>query len=117
STVDGGDNNTAYWSEERGRTRATATISQDSVREFQVNTSNFSAAYGRAAGGVMNAVTKSGTNRFHGGGRLYATDSAMWAYNPFSIFTGVPLKPADRRWVFGANIGGPIKKDKLFFFF
>ena len=117
STVDGGDNNTAYWSEERGRTRATATISQDSVREFQVNTSNFSAEYGRAAGGVMNAVTKSGTNSLHGGARLYATDSAMWAYNPFSVFNGQPLKPEDRRWVFGANIGGPIKKDKLFFFF
>ncbi len=117
STVDGGDNNTAYWSEERGRTRATATVSQDSVREFQINTSNFSAEYGRAAGGVMNAVTKSGTNSFHGGGRLFATDSTMWAYNPFSIFNGAPLKPSDRRWVFGADIGGPIKKDKLFFFF
>lgn len=117
STVDGGDNNTAYWSEERGRTRATATISQDSVREFQINTSNFSAEYGRAAGGVMNAVTKSGTNSLHGGARLYVTDSAMWAYNPFSIFNGVPLKPSDRRYVFGASLGGPIKKDKLFFFF
>ena len=118
STVDGGDNNTAYWSEERGRTRATATVSQDSVREFQINTSNFSAEYGRAAGGVMNAVTKSGTNSLHGGGRLYITDSALWAYNPFSVdLNKNPLKPADRRYVFGASLGGPIKKDKLFFFF
>jgi hypothetical protein len=118
NTVDGGDNNTAYWSEERGRTRATSTISQDSVREYQVNTSNFSAEYGHAAGGVVNAVTKSGTNQLHGGGRLFITDSALWAYNPFSKdLAGNPLKPADRRYQFGASIGGPIKKDKLFFFF
>lgn len=118
NTVDGGDNNTAYWSEERGRTRATSTISQDSVREYQVNTSNFSAEYGHAAGGVVNAVTKSGTNQLHGSGRLFVTDSAMWAYNPFSKdLAGNPLKPADRRYQFGANIGGPIVKDKLFFFF
>ncbi|HEU5452697.1 MAG TPA: TonB-dependent receptor [Terriglobales bacterium] len=125
NTVDGGDNNNAYWSEERGRTRATATLSQDSIREFQVNNSNFSAEYGRAAGGVVNAVTKSGTNQIHGGGHLYATDSAMWAYNPFSTQTvitngvksTVPLKPDDRRWVFGANVGGALVKDKLFYFF
>jgi hypothetical protein len=117
NTVDGGDNNTAYWSEERGRTRATATISQDAVREFQVNASNFSAEYGKAAGAVVNAVTKSGTNQLHGGGRLFVTDSAMWAFNPFSVFNGQPLKPADRRWQFGANVGGALKKDKLFFFF
>ena len=118
STVDGGDNNTAYWSEERGRTRATATVSQDSVREFQINTSNFSAEYGKAAGGVMNAVTKSGTNNLHGGTRLYVTDSNMWASNPFATLPdGTHIKPDDRRYVFGASLGGPIKKDKLFFFF
>ncbi len=125
NTVDGGDNNNAYFSEERGRTRITATVSQDSVREFQVNNSNFSAEYGRAAGGVVNAITKSGTNNFHGSGHLYATDSAMWAYNPFSlqsvnvngVITPELLKPPDRRWQFGANLGGPIVKDKLFFFF
>ncbi len=125
NTVDGGDNNNAYFSEERGRTRATSVIGQDSIREYQVNASNFSAEYGRAAGAVVNAVTKSGTNSFHGSGFLFATDSAMWAKNFFSkqstLVNGTlvqsVIKPADRLWQFGGNIGGPIKKDKLFFFF
>lgn len=124
NTVDGGDNNSAYWGEERGRTRATSTIGQDSIREFQVNTSNFSAEYGKAAGAVVNAVTKSGTNHLHGTGHMFVTDSAMWAANPFSTqavvsgstITQVPLKPPDRRYQFGGNVGGPIIKDKMFFF-
>ncbi|MGH9522703.1 MAG: TonB-dependent receptor domain-containing protein [Terriglobales bacterium] len=116
STVDGGDNNTAYWSEERGRTRATSTVGQDAVREYQVNTSNFSAEFGHAAGGVVNAVTKSGTNSLHGGGHMYATDSAMWATIP-SFTSAAATKPPDRRYQFGADIGGPIVKNKLFFFF
>ena len=66
STVDGGDNNQAFFSEERGRTRISYVISQSAVREFQVNASNFSAEYGRAAGAVVNSVTKSGTNAYHG---------------------------------------------------
>ncbi|HEX9960351.1 MAG TPA: carboxypeptidase regulatory-like domain-containing protein, partial [Pyrinomonadaceae bacterium] len=57
STVDGGDNNQAFQSEERGRTRIGYVISQSAVREFQVNTSNYSAEYGRSAGGVVNTVT------------------------------------------------------------
>jgi len=57
STVDGADNNQFFFSEERGRTRISYVISQSSVREFQVNTSNFSSEYGRAAGAVINAVT------------------------------------------------------------
>jgi hypothetical protein len=61
STVDGGDNNQAFFSEERGRTRISSSISQDAVREFQVNTSNYSAEFGRAARGVVNTVTKIGT--------------------------------------------------------
>src|SRR6267143_3498317 len=68
STVDGGDNNQAFFSEERGRTRLSYVVSQSAIREFQVNTSNYSAEYGRASGGVTNAVTKSGTNQFHGSG-------------------------------------------------
>ncbi|MGH9935264.1 MAG: carboxypeptidase regulatory-like domain-containing protein, partial [Blastocatellia bacterium] len=66
NTVDGGDNNQAFFGEERGRTRISYSISQSAIREFQVNTSNYSAEYGRAAGGVTNAVTKSGTNDLRG---------------------------------------------------
>jgi hypothetical protein len=65
STIDGGDNNQAFFSEERGRTRIGYVVSQAAIREYQVNTSNYSAEYGRSAGGVINAITKSGTNQFH----------------------------------------------------
>ena len=68
NSVDGGDNTQAFFSEERGRTRLAYSLSIDAVREFQVSTSNYSAEYGRAAGGVVNAVTKSGTNDLHGSG-------------------------------------------------
>src|SRR2546430_15417595 len=66
NTVDGADNNQAFFSEERGRTRISYSTSEASVQEFQINTSNYSAEYGRAAGGVVNAVTKSGSNQIHG---------------------------------------------------
>lgn len=122
STIDGGDNNQAFFSEERGRTRLSYSISQAAVREFQVNTSNYSSEYGRAAGGVVNAITKSGTNEFHGGGFLYIRDEQFNARNPQSFQTlpnGTVIAPfpEDNRKQFGATIGGPIAKDRLFFFF
>lgn len=125
STVDGGDNNQAFFSEERGRTRISSSISQDAVREFQVNTSNYSAEFGRAAGGVVNTVTKSGTNEFHGSAFYYRRDSKLGARNAFSFQTiatptgnqVVGLKPNDLRHQFGGSLGGPIVKDRLFFFF
>ena len=125
STVDGGDNNQAFFSEERGRTRISYSISQDAVREFQVNTSNYSAEFGRAAGGVVNTVTKSGTNELHGSVFYYLRDNRFGARNAFS-FRGVTtptgtqlvaLKPEDVRHQFGGSLGGPIVKDRLFFFF
>lgn len=125
STIDGGDNNQAFFSEERGRTRINYSISQDAVREFSVNTSNYSAEFGRSAGGVVNTVTKSGTNEFHGSAFYYLRDNKVGARNPFSFQTiatptgnqVVGLKPKDRRQQFGGSVGGPILKDKLFFFF
>ena len=125
NTVDGGDNNQAFFSEERGRTRIPYVISQASIREFQVNTSSYSAEYGRAAGGVVNAVTKSGTNDFHGTVFFYDRDNKWGARNAFSFQTvGTPpntqvigLKPQDRRLQYGGAVGGPIVKEKLFFFF
>lgn len=126
STVDGGDNNNAFFSEERGRTRISYVISQASVREFQVNTSNYSSEYGRAAGGVVNTVTKSGTNDFHGELFYYIRDNKLGARNPSTTqqilnadgtVSTVALKPTDRRQQFGGALGGPIKQDKAFFFF
>ena len=125
STVDGGDNNQAFFSEERGRTRSAYSISQAAIREFQVNTSNFSAEYGRSAGGVINAITKSGTNDFHGSAFLYDRNNKWGARNPNTfinrlvngVSTREALKPKDVRYQFGGTIGGPIVKDSLFFFF
>jgi hypothetical protein len=125
NTVDGGDNTQAFFAEERGRTRLAYSVSTDAVREFQVTTSNYSAEYGRAAGGVVNAVTKSGTNEPHGSGFYFIRDNNWAAVNPFQtqtvlqngVNTTVQLKPDDRRQQFGGTIGGPIQKDKAFFFF
>lgn len=125
NTIDGGDNNQAFFSEERGRTRINYVISQSAVREFQINTSNYSAEYGRSAGGVTNAVTKSGTNEFHGSAFYYNRNNANGARNPRafqSILVGgvstlVDAKPKDLRQQWGGDIGGPIIKDRLFFYF
>src|SRR6185295_10238618 len=100
-------------------------VSQAAIREFQVNTSNFAAEYGRSAGGVINAITKSGTNEFHGSGFFYDRNNKWGARNPNTFISrlvnGVSerqaFKPKDVRYQFGGTIGGPIVKDKLFFFF
>jgi outer membrane receptor protein involved in Fe transport len=125
NTVDGGDNNQAFFAEEKGRTRISYSISESSIREFQVNTSNYSAEYGRSAGGVTNAVTKSGTNNLHGEAFWFYRSSDFGAFNPFQTIvlappapsTPIPVKPEDKRHQFGGNIGGRIIKDKVFFFF
>lgn len=121
NTVDGADNNQAFFSEERGRTRISYSTSEASIQEFQVNTSNYSAEYGRAAGGVVNAVTKSGTNQIHGDAFWYDRSSDWGAINPFQLHRVngvlVPFLPENKRHQFGGGIGGPILKDKLFFFF
>ncbi|HEX2270133.1 MAG TPA: carboxypeptidase regulatory-like domain-containing protein [Pyrinomonadaceae bacterium] len=127
NTIDGGDNNQAFFAEERGRTRISYSISQAAIREFQVNTSSYSAEYGRSAGGVVNAITKSGTNEFHGGVFYYQRNNKWGARNPLATrsvpnpngagFVTVGFKPEDVRHQFGGTIGGPIVKDKVFFFF
>ena len=127
TTVDGADDNQAYFSEARGRTRASYTITQGAVQEFQVNTSNYSAEYGRAAGGVINTVTKSGSNKLHGELFFYDRDNNIGgASNPytqvynFSEATGINpqnVKPKDWRKQYGFGVGGPLLKDKLFWFY
>ena len=102
-----------------------ATVSQEAVQEFQVITSNYMPEYGRAMGGVVNIVTKSGTNETHGNIFGYLRDSAIQARNPFSVtvvpnaqtgFTAVPVKQAYTRVQAGLTLGGPIQKDKTFYF-
>jgi len=125
NTVDGADNNQAFFSEERGRTRIGYSTPKEAIDEFQVNTSNYSAEYGRSAGGVVNTVTKSGTNQIHGEGYYYDRDNTFGAFNEFTQvnvltaqnqFTSQSFKPTDVRQIAGFGVGGPIIKDKLFFF-
>ncbi|HLX00210.1 MAG TPA: TonB-dependent receptor [Candidatus Acidoferrales bacterium] len=126
NTVDGGDNNQAYFAEEKGRTRIAYSTSANAIQEFQVNDANYSAEYGRAAGGVVNAVTKSGTNTIHGSVYEYMRDNSWAAFNPFAtaatqtspgVFQILPIKPSDVRHQFGGDAGGYVFKNKLFWYF
>ena len=124
-TIDGTDDNQAYFSEERGRTRAGYSTIKAAVQEFQVNTSNYSVEYGRSAGGIVNSVTKSGSNQFHGEGYYNDRDSAWAATNTYvthpvqtspNTYAAESFKPTDLRRQYGFGVGGPILKDKVFFF-
>jgi hypothetical protein len=84
----------------------------DAIREFSVLTNNYSAEYGMSSAGVVNAITKSGTNEYHGGGYYFHRNSALDARN---FFDGLTIPPF-RRHQFGGYGGGAIKKDKTFFF-
>jgi hypothetical protein len=90
-----------------------ATVSQEAVQEFQIITNSYSAEYGRAAGGVVNIITRSGSNAFHGDVFGYLRNRNFQAVNPFST---VP-NPAYTRVQAGAAFGGPIKKDKTYYYF
>jgi outer membrane receptor protein involved in Fe transport len=107
--LDGVDNNNLF----------TASVGQsvplDSVQEFQVITGNFSAEFGRASGGIVNVATKSGTNQYHGTLYEFNRVSAL-ASNGFQNNAIGAKKPIFTRNQFGYSAGGPIIKDKLFFF-
>jgi len=116
--IDGGDSNNLFFGQSSGRagTRNPYTFSQDAVQEFQVNTSGYAPEVGRAGGGVINVVTKSGTNNYHG--------TAFWFFRDRYLNANTFFNNANRRVrqpyhfnQFGGNLGGPIKKDKLFFFY
>src|ERR1019366_2986127 len=111
--LDGNDSTNQFYVENNGRTRITSQISQDAVQEFQVVSANYSAGYGRAMGGVVNTVTRSGTNDLHGTLYTFYRNQAMIARDPYT-----PTNVSTNEWRLqsGASIGGPIIKDKLFFF-
>jgi len=90
-----------------------STVSQEAVQEFQIITNNYAAEYGRAAGGVVNIITRSGSNDFHGDVFGYLRNRNFQAVNPFSTVSN----PAYTRVQAGAAFGGPIKKDKTYFYF
>lgn len=110
SRVDADDLNNTYGSS-RGRV---SRASIDAVQEFRVYTNSFSAEYGEALGGVVNLITKSGTNEFHGGLFEYFRNEKLDARNYFNVPPA--RKPAYRLNQFGGSLGGPILRDKLFFF-
>lgn len=117
NTVDGANNNQALFSEARGRALSGAYVfSMDSIKEYQVSSSNYSAELGQAAGGVVNAVTKSGANDIHGDLFYYLRYPSWNALDPYPKSQGNYSQPIHQWQQFGASIGGPIVKDKLFYF-
>src|SRR6185312_14540117 len=125
-TVDGADDNNTFFGQTTGRTgsgRAPYQFSQDAVQEFQVNSNGYSAELGHAGGAVINVITKSGTNKFHGTGFEFYRDRGLAANDPINKLNNAllglapPAKPAYHFHQFGGDIGGPIIKDRAFFFF
>jgi Carboxypeptidase regulatory-like domain len=116
SAVDGTSNTQAFFSETKGRTTLGYVYSMDSVQEFQVAASNYSAELGQAAGGVVNAVTKSGTNAIHADLFYYLRYPSLNALDPLQKARGIYTQPIHQQQQFGGSVGGPIIKDKLFYF-
>lgn len=114
--VDGANNNQAFFSEARGRAiGAPYVFPIDAIKEFQAASSGYSAEFGQAAGGVINAITKSGTNSFHGDVYEYYRTPGYNALDALSKFNKVFSQPVKVQHQFGVSVGGPIIKDKLFF--
>jgi len=111
--LDGVDNN-SWGTSNQGFSNQVVQLPPDSVAEFQVATNNMSAEYGHSGGGTINAVTRYGTNDLHGRVWGFIRDTSMNATAYPLADSGV--KPALRRQQFGGNLGGPLLKDKLFYF-
>jgi hypothetical protein len=110
--VDGNDTTNQYYNENAGRTRLGSQLSQDAVQEFQVLSSSYSAEFGKASGGVVNTITKSGTNEVHGTAFWFFRNRSLNARDRFAA-----IDPPEVRHIVGGTIGGPIVKNKLFAFF
>jgi hypothetical protein len=110
-SLDGGDYNNGFFGEQLGGQRAAIDIPLDAVKEFQVVATGASAEFGRTAGGIINVIPKSGTNEVHGSLFWFQRLKALAA----NTSDGKPLKDF-RREQFGGTVGGPIRKDKAFFF-
>ncbi|HEY6360643.1 MAG TPA: carboxypeptidase regulatory-like domain-containing protein [Vicinamibacterales bacterium] len=116
--VDGADNNNTFFGQALGRTgtgRAPYQFSQEAVQEFQVNANAFSAEFGRAGGAVINVVTRSGTNRFSGSVFEFYRDKALNANTAINESLGRPKSPYHYNQ-FGGVLGGPLVRDRHFFF-
>src|SRR2546426_5161551 len=111
-SLDGGDYNNGFFGEQEGGQRAAIDITLEAVKEFQVIASGANAEYGRTAGGVVNVITKSGTNQVNGSLFHYQRLEGLTS----NTSDGKPLTDF-RRNQFGGTIGGPVVKDKAFYFF
>jgi hypothetical protein len=123
--VDGANNNQMLFSEARGRSSGAPYVySLDSIKEFQAETSNYSVEFGQAVGGQVNAITRNGTNAIHGDAFYYLRYPALNALDPVSKYSGLHggnpfllTQPIHQQQQFGGSVGGPILKDRLFYFF
>ncbi len=116
--LDGLDNN-FYGTSNQGFSNQVVQLSPDAVQEFQIVTNNMSAQYGRSGGATINVSTRYGTNQFHGRGWEFVRNTsldAMGYFKPNPNSNGKIDKPALHQNQFGGTLGGPVKKDKLFFF-
>lgn len=109
--VDGADNNNGFFAQAAGRYRAPYQFSNEVVQEFRVSSNTYGAELGRSGGAVINVVTKTGSNFTHGSLFYYLRDGRVAATHPF-----VRKKYPDRQHQFGGTLGGPIKRDKIFYF-
>jgi hypothetical protein len=110
-TLDGGDYNNGFFGEQLGGQRAAIDITLEAVKEFQVVATGATAEFGRTAGGVINVITKSGTNDVHGSLFYFQRLEALTA----NTSDGKPLRDFHREQ-YGGTIGGPIRRDKAFYF-
>jgi len=110
-SLDGGDYVNAFFGEQMGGQRPAVDITMEAVKEFQVTATGASAEFGRTASGVVNVITKSGTNEVHGSAFHFQRLEALSARTS----TGEPLRDFHREQ-FGGSIGGPIQPDKVFYF-
>ena len=109
--VDGVDDDNAFFSQERGRYRAPYQFSNDVIQEFRVSSNSYGPELGRSASAVINVVTRSGSNQWHGSIFEFYRDGGLGAGYP-----NISIKPPNRQDQFGFTLGGPIKRNRVFFF-
>jgi hypothetical protein len=129
--VDGGDYNNAFFAQARGLYRAPYQFSNEVVQEFRVSSNTYGAELGRAGGAVVNVITKSGSNHWHGTGFYFLRDSAFGAADDFMPFepqsqppcqqasgpqSQQTINPHSQQQQGGGTLGGPLKRNKVFFF-
>ncbi|MHB8484303.1 MAG: TonB-dependent receptor domain-containing protein [Candidatus Acidiferrales bacterium] len=116
-TVDGANATSNYFGDARGRTRVPYTFGEQSIQEFQVSDNPYNAAYGGAGAGFVNTVTKSGTDAFHGDAFYYNRNSGVGNANDAIDKANGLSRPIDVLQQFGADLGGPVIRNKAWFYF